>query len=108
MFCQRITRGEFDRSDEYAVAFRPLNPVVPGKHFLVVPRVHAVSAGQDPEGAAAAMRLAATLAADTGSDFNIITSSGPDATQTVPHTHLHVVLREAGDGLMLPWTGQRR
>ncbi|OHT47970.1 hypothetical protein BKG71_25700 [Mycobacteroides chelonae] len=37
---------------------------------------------------------------------NVITSIGPDATQTVFHTHIHVVPRRENDGLHLPWTGQ--
>lgn len=36
----------------------------------------------------------------------VITSIGADATQTVFHTHIHVVPRRPGDGLTLPWTGQ--
>lgn len=107
VFCDRITNGEYDHFDDNAVTFEPLNPVIPGRHFLVVPRRHAQSAKDDPRGAADAMQLAAELAGEMGMDFNIITSSGPDATQTVPHTHLHVLLRKAGDGLVLPWTGQR-
>lgn len=38
---------------------------------------------------------------------NLITSRGGAATQTVFHLHVHVVPREAGDGLALPWTPQQ-
>jgi diadenosine tetraphosphate (Ap4A) HIT family hydrolase len=41
-----------------------------------------------------------------GLQANIITSIGPAASQTVMHTHLHIVPRTEGDGLHLPWTGQ--
>lgn len=37
-------------------------------------------------------------------NWAIITSIGANATQTVRHTHLHVVPRRPGDGLALPWT----
>ncbi len=85
-----------------AIAIRPLSPVVPG-HVLVVPRAHVADAGTDPEVSALAMACAAELAADLPA-ANIITSKGAAATQTVFHLHLHVVPRERGDGLTLPWT----
>lgn len=107
VFCERIRKGEFDYEDENAVAFEPLDPVVRG-HFLVVPRAHAVSALDDPKGAGDAMVLAGYLAGRMDIECNIITSAGVAATQTVFHTHIHVVPREADDGLMLPWTGQKR
>ena len=37
-------------------------------------------------------------------DYNVITSAGRAATQTVMHLHFHLVPREPGDGLMLPWS----
>jgi histidine triad (HIT) family protein len=49
---------------------------------------------------AAVMRRAAELATPP---CNIITSAGTEATQTVFHLHVHIVPREAGDGLELPW-----
>jgi histidine triad (HIT) family protein len=47
-----------------------------------------------------AAELAAAIMPDA---FNIITSAGRDATQTVDHLHLHLVPRRPGDGLALPW-----
>ena len=38
------------------------------------------------------------------SDFNLITSAGSLATQTIGHLHVHIVPRRPGDGLHLPWT----
>lgn len=105
-FCGRIKRGEYDYYDRYSVAFQPLNPVTPG-HFLVVPRRHAASAQTSPLDAGRAVRLAAELTRQMGlADFNLITSAGGHATQTVFHLHVHVVPRREGDGLHLPWTGQ--
>lgn len=107
-FCGRIERGEFDYDDSWSVAFQPLNPVTPG-HFLVVPRKHVQHAIVSPFHAGKALDFAACLAADMGLiAANFITSAGGDATQTVFHLHVHIVPRRAGDGLALPWTGQRK
>jgi histidine triad (HIT) family protein len=37
-------------------------------------------------------------------DYNLITSGGREATQTVMHAHVHYVPRRRGDGLKLPWS----
>ena len=92
------------RSWSYAVAIAPLNPVTEG-HTLVIPATHVRDVAEDPEVSALTMQAAAELSADVG-PCNIITSKGAEATQTVPHLHLHVVPRRAGDGLALPWTAQ--
>lgn len=90
----------FVRQWAEAVAIVPLNPVVPG-HTLVIPRAHIRDASESPHIAGRTMMRAAELARPP---FNIITSGGAEATQTVWHLHLHVVPRRAGDGLALPWT----
>jgi histidine triad (HIT) family protein len=106
-FCGRIERGEFDYSDSYNVAFQPLNQVTPG-HFLVVPRTHISHALESPPHAGRALKFAGYLANQMDLDaVNFITSAGAEATQTVFHLHLHVVPRREGDGLVLPWTGQK-
>lgn len=87
-----------------AIALVPLAPVVAG-HLLVIPRRHVPDAAADPGVAAAVMRRAAELAVPP---FNIITSAGPAATQTVFHLHLHLLPRTAGDGVVLPWTAGQR
>lgn len=108
VFCARIEREQFDYYDHYSVAFQPLNPVTPG-HFLVVPRKHVMNAFEGPAQAGRAMSFAAKLATDMDLvAANFITSAGSAATQTVRHLHLHVVPRRDGDGLHLPWTGQKR
>lgn len=108
-FCQRIARGEYDERRLEVVRFEPLNPVTPG-HMLFIPVEHARSAALDPMGAARAMKVAADYIRGLGDgvDANIITSIGEFATQSVQHTHIHVVPRTRGDGLHLPWTGQKR
>lgn len=88
---------------------RPLNPITPG-HLLVIHREHTDSAADGLKGptyASECMHFAAGYVRKQGIQANIITSIGPDATQSVMHTHLHVVPRTEGDGLPLPWTPQQ-
>ncbi|MDX3232510.1 HIT family protein [Streptomyces sp. ME19-01-6] len=88
-----------------ALAIRPRSGGVAEGHVVVLPRVHVQDAGIDPEVTAAVMRRAAELMAELPA-ANIITSKGIEATQSVFHLHVHVVLRQADDGLPLPWTPQ--
>jgi histidine triad (HIT) family protein len=107
-FCDRIEAGKFDGSVRLGcVTFEPLNPVTPG-HRLVVPVEHYERADRDPQRTGCAFAYAAELArvADLAA-FNLITSAGAPATQTVRHLHVHLIPRQEGDGLYLPWTGQR-
>lgn len=86
------------------IVFEPLHPVTDG-HVLVVPKAHVPSALAAPKVAGLVMEVAAQHAnmTDIGA-CNLITSVGPQATQTVWHLHLHLVPRCDGDGLQLPWT----
>lgn len=88
-----------------ALAIVPHDPVVDG-HIVVLSHRHVVDAGEDPQVTAETVACAAWLAADRYESYNLITSAGSPATQTVPHLHIHVVPRREGDGLHLPWTGQ--
>ena len=88
-----------------ALAIRPRSGGVNKGHVLVLPRVHVEDAGTDPDVTAVVMRRAAELMAEHPA-ANLITSKGDAATQTVFHAHVHVVPRQAGDGLPLPWTPQ--
>jgi histidine triad (HIT) family protein len=88
-----------------AVAIRPRSGGVHPGHLLVIPRQHVPDAGTDPDITANVMRRAAELMAEHPA-ANLITSKGSVATQSVFHLHVHVVPREAGDNLPLPWTPQ--
>ena len=111
VFCARIDAAEFDTTTAHneVVWFEPLNPVTPG-HMLFVPRMHVVDASgrRGAEQAALAFHAAAWYGSGYDDAFNLITSAGPAATQTVMHLHIHYVPRRPGDGLALPWTGQAR
>lgn len=88
-----------------ALAIIPLNPVVEG-HLLVIPREHVTDFVDDPAVSAHTMFRAAELAAGMGS-YNLITSKGHPATQSVFHLHLHLIPRAENDGLALPWHSGR-
>lgn len=106
VFCRIIDGLEpatIVREWDDAIAIEPLNPVVDG-HLLVIPLTHFQDATESPNIAAVAMRRAASIAE---APCNIITSAGSEATQTIWHLHIHVVPRRDGDGLALPWTGQK-
>lgn len=87
-----------EMDDCYVIS--PLYPVTPG-HLLVVSREHVEHFGSDPQISGLVAEVAARLVGS--SPANIITSIGPEATQTVKHLHLHIVPRRESDGLALPW-----
>jgi histidine triad (HIT) family protein len=86
-----------------AVAFVPLDAVTPG-HVLVVPKTHVEDFTTSPFTSALTMSRASELAHKMGGPFNLITSKGKEATQSVFHLHIHLVPRVKDDGLTLPWS----
>ncbi len=99
-FCQMFEGKETD-----IIAITPLNPVVPS-HVLIIPREHISDFSANPQVFADVAEYASMYAKGRG-DYNLITSKGKSATQSVFHLHVHLVPREEGDGLALPWTGQK-
>lgn len=101
-FCMRIETHDYEQSYiGVVVRFEPLNPVVPG-HMLFVPSWHVEH--PSGEGVRAAMGYAESYGGRKRQAFNLITSSGTAATQTILHIHVHYVPRREGDGLLLPWS----
>lgn len=111
-FC-RVIAGDDERTSlkldgPEVVAFVPLNPVTPG-HLLFVPRAHTEwHTASAPDATAATVSRAAWFAVSQAEypQFNLITSCGPSATQTIEHIHVHLVPRRPADGLHLPWRAQ--
>lgn len=101
-FCMMFISRKDDIID-----IEPLDPVVPG-HRIVIPRDHVQDFAESPFITSEVMRYAARRAKQLGGDFNLITSKGPAATQSVFHLHVHLVPRREDDGLHLPWTGQKK
>lgn len=104
VFCDKIAAADYDYEADGIVTFVPLDPVTDG-HLLFLPERHVADAGEDPSLAGYTMAAAADYAR-TLSSYNIVTSSGVPATQSIRHLHIHVIPRREGDGLHLPWTGQ--
>ena len=105
MFCDRLERSEYIEELSLTglqAVFEPLNPVTPG-HLLVVPWEHVAHAAVSPSVTGRVTEHAARTVARFGYNANIITSIGPNATQTVYHLHIHIVPRNRNDGLQLPW-----
>lgn len=110
VFCNIIASkapGKFVARWWWAVAIEPRHPVTDG-HVMVIPRRHVKNAIVSPLTTAVAFWYAARLGRKLGGQHNLITSIGEDATQTQFHLHIHRVPRRPGDGLKLPWTGQKR
>ncbi|QIG57778.1 histidine triad nucleotide binding protein [Microbacterium phage PauloDiaboli] len=104
-FCKRIDEGNIEgETSKGAVRFEPLNPVTEG-HMLFIPMEHVLHGTQEGgEGLEAAISYANWWGAWTQTEsWNLITSNGHFATQTVPHIHVHFVPRTQDDGLQLPW-----
>lgn len=105
-FC-RIAQGELFAhilyADEAVMAFLDAAPMAPG-HALVVPRAHVERFVDLPEELAGqlfavAVRVGRALEkALNAPGFTVGLNDGRVAGQGVPHVHLHIVPRFAGDG----------
>lgn len=87
------------RSDERTVAFRDINPQAP-VHVLIIPRRHITNASTvtaaDAEDVTALLLAAqevATAEGIAGEDrgYRLVFNVGPDALNSVPHLHLHLL-----------------
>ncbi|WP_328999467.1 HIT family protein [Kribbella sp. NBC_00709] len=92
-----------------AIAFMDIAPATPG-HLLVIPRAHSTDLREAaPEDLTAVTLLAQSLVGrvidrlEGATGANLLSCIGPDAWQTVFHTHLHVIPRYPDDPLVLPW-----
>ncbi len=100
IFC-KIVGGQVPAAivvqNELVTAFRDVNPQMP-LHVLVVPNQHiANTEALEPEhdGVVGAMvRCAREVARQEGvavRGYRLVFNTGPDANNTVPHLHLHVL-----------------
>ncbi|MGI5195581.1 HIT family protein [Streptomyces sp. CA-288835] len=98
-------------ADAHTLAFFPLTPATQG-HTLVVPKAHSTDLWAMDE--TAAQRLFRTVllvgralrTALEPDGMNVINSAGTAASQTVFHTHVHLVPRRPGDAMGLNWPAE--
>ena len=82
--------------DDHVLAFRDISPLAP-VHVLVVPKEHVVSAAaltaESSHLAAKCFEAISKIAESEGlgRGFRVITNSGHDGRQTVPHLHFHLL-----------------
>ena len=99
IFC-KIVAGEIPSAkvyeDETVLAFRDINPMAP-THILVIPKAHIPSvAAITPENSAVVSHLFEVIAAVAQQEglengYRVVSNCGPDAGQTVPHLHFHIL-----------------
>ena len=83
--------------DDSCLAFRDIAPQAP-VHIIVIPKKELRSTNDIAEEDASLIghiyTVIAKLAADNGiadSGYRVVTNCGPDACQTVPHLHYHLI-----------------
>ncbi len=98
IFC-KIVAGEIPSNkvyeDDRVLAFYDIQPVTP-THILVIPKQHITGCGAITADNSAVLsqlfEVIAKITADLGiTDFRVVSNQGPDAGQTVPHLHFHIL-----------------
>jgi len=100
IFCQ-IAGGEIPakivKQDDLVVAFQDINPQSP-THIQIIPKKHIESVLSVDSGDAELLyhmlEIASEIARESGLDrrgFRLVFNCGPEAGQTVPHLHLHLL-----------------
>ena len=99
LFC-KIIAGEIPSNkvyeDETVLAFRDIAPQAP-KHILVIPKAHIPGAdGITAENSAVVAHIFEVIpliarAEGLENGYRIVSNCGPDAGQTVPHLHFHIL-----------------
>ncbi len=99
LFC-KIIKGVIPSAkvyeDDLCYAFRDIAPQAP-THILVVPKVHMRSVAEVNKHNEALIghifTVIAQIAAEEGLEggYRVISNCGPDACQSVPHLHFHIL-----------------
>jgi histidine triad (HIT) family protein len=94
--------------DEHTIAFMDAGQVNPGHVIVATRRPFETVLDLDDEVAGALFRTAARVARAVDRAFRpegitILQANKAAGWQTVPHVHLHVLPRHAGDGVGLTW-----
>ncbi|MCD6464375.1 HIT domain-containing protein [Candidatus Woesearchaeota archaeon] len=94
--------------DKLIKAFFDIHPANLG-HSLIIPRKHYSSIVEVPDSVllnmfSLAKKLILTYREVLSiKDFNILLSEGREAGQEIPHVHVHIIPRFAGDGVVFNW-----
>jgi histidine triad (HIT) family protein len=98
---RREIPAEIVWEDDDAVAFRDVNPQAP-VHVLIVPKrviARLADATENDARLLGKLLLAARKVAEkldiVNSGYRVVINSGPDAGESVPHLHLHVLGKRA-------------
>ena len=99
IFC-KIVAGEIPSTKVYEdaeiLAFRDINPQAP-THILVIPKTHIPSVdgvtAENSSIVAKIFEVIPKIAAAEGlqGGYRVVSNCGPDAGQTVPHLHFHIL-----------------
>ena len=99
LFC-KIAAGDIPSTkvyeDETVLAFRDIAPQAP-THILVIPKAHIASvaevSGENSGVVAHIFEVIPQIARSEGLDngYRVVSNCGPDAGQTVPHLHFHIL-----------------
>ena len=98
VFC-KIATHEIPTSlvyeDEHVIAFDDMEPLMP-VHVLIIPKQHYKNVGDDVPAdvlgnTMAAVKKVAEIKGLTERGYRCIINTGADASQSVPHFHVHVL-----------------
>ena len=99
LFC-KIVAGEIPSTkvyeDDKILAFRDIAPQAPS-HILVIPKIHIPSVdginGDNASVIAHIFTKIPEIAKTEGltNGYRVVSNCGPDACQTVPHLHFHIL-----------------
>jgi len=101
LFCEPLPLRVIDENDA-AFVIRDAYPVSPG-HTLVIPKPHVQSYFELEPAEIVALNALLKVAKSrldkelNPSSYNIGINDGPAAGQTIPHVHVHLIPRYAGD-----------
>lgn len=99
LFC-KIVAGEIPSTkvyeDDTVLAFRDIAPMAP-THILVIPKTHIPSVdGITAENSAVVAHIFEVIPGIAAAEgltggYRVVSNCGPDAGQTVPHLHFHIL-----------------
>jgi histidine triad (HIT) family protein len=113
LFC-KIVEGEIPCAklyeDEKILSFLDIAPANKG-HALVMPKEHyetLLDVPDDIELMKVVKKVVRAMSSALGNEgFNILVNNKKVAGQLVPHLHVHIIPRFAGDGIKLNWMPKR-